>query len=151
MSLNSIKNKLVANCSKCDALCCNAMKFETPTYKKKLGVKCQNLNSQTLKCKIYEKREVKGYQFCSDFDCHGAGQAVTKLFRQLGLDWRNDKKTGKILVEIDPYYYRPTEVSSLVGDFSKAKKYLNWSPEITVEKLIEEMTIHDKNIVNKSI
>ena len=61
-----------------------------------------------------------------------------------------DKKTGKILVEIDPYYYRPTEVSSLVGDFSKAKKYLNWSPEITVEKLIEEMTIHDKNIVNKS-
>ena len=106
MSLNSIKNKLVANCSKCDALCCNAMKFETPTYKKKLGVKCQNLNSQTLKCKIYEKREAKGYQFCYDFDCHGAGQAVTKLFRQLGLDWRNDKKTGKVQFDIFIHTYQ---------------------------------------------
>jgi len=54
-----------------------------------------------------------------------------------------DKKTGKVLVQINPDYYRPAEVESLVGDCSKAKKVLGWKPEYTFEKLVEEMCQYD--------
>ncbi len=54
-----------------------------------------------------------------------------------------DKKTGKVLVQINPDYYRPAEVESLVGDCSKAKKVLSWKPEYTFEKLVEEMCQYD--------
>jgi hypothetical protein len=98
--LNRIKKKLVADCSQCEALCCNAPKFETPDYKKEAGVECKNLNDHTLKCQIYDTRELHGYTFCIKFDCHGAGQAVTKLFRDFGLDWRDNKTIAKIQYDI---------------------------------------------------
>jgi GDPmannose 4,6-dehydratase len=50
-----------------------------------------------------------------------------------------DKNTGKVLVQINPDYYRPAEVESLVGDCTKVKKVLGWKPEYTFEKLVEEM------------
>ncbi|MCX8080960.1 MAG: GDP-mannose 4,6-dehydratase [Bacteroidia bacterium] len=67
------------------------------------------------------------------------------------LEWKDkaekekgiDKKTGKILVEVDPRYYRPAEVDLLVGDYSKAKKLLNWEPRYTVEELCKEMVDSD--------
>jgi hypothetical protein len=107
VSLNRIKNKLVADCSQCDAVCCNTPKFETPDYKKEAGVKCKNLNDQTLKCKIYDTREIHGYTFCTKFDCHGAGQACTKLYRDLGLNWQDIKTIAKIQYDvfIATYHY----------------------------------------------
>ena len=42
-------------------------------------------------------------------------------------------------VEIDPRYFRPTEVDALCGDYSKAKRILGWEPEITFEELVQEM------------
>lgn len=50
-----------------------------------------------------------------------------------------DMKTGKVLVEIDPYYYRPTEVDLLLGDPSKAKQILGWEPKVKFEELIKIM------------
>ena len=50
---------------------------------------------------------------------------------------------GKEVIRIDPYYYRPTEVDLLVGDASKAKEELGWSPEITLDEMIEEMVKAD--------
>ena len=50
-----------------------------------------------------------------------------------------DVTTGKVLVEIDPYYYRPTEVDLLLGDASKAKKVLGWEPKVKFEELIKLM------------
>ena len=46
-------------------------------------------------------------------------------------------------MEIDKKYFRPTEVDLLVGDASKAKKKLGWSPKITVEELVKEMVASD--------
>jgi uncharacterized cysteine cluster protein YcgN (CxxCxxCC family) len=100
MALDRIKEKLVADCSQCDALCCNAPKFETVTYKKEAGVQCKNLDDKTLKCQIYDDREELGYEFCLKFECHGAGQAVTKLFRDLGHNWQDNKTIAKIQYEI---------------------------------------------------
>lgn len=54
-----------------------------------------------------------------------------------------DENTGKELVFVDPKYFRPTEVELLLGDPSKAKEILNWSPKIDIDELIEEMVEHD--------
>ena len=52
-------------------------------------------------------------------------------------------KVGDVLVKVDPRYYRPTEVETLLGDPSKAKTKLGWVPEITVQKMCSEMVKAD--------
>ena len=61
-----------------------------------------------------------------------------------------DSKSGKILVEIDPKYYRPVEVTNLMGDYKKAKKVLNWKPIIKFNKLVKIMVDDDLYIESKS-
>jgi len=56
----------------------------------------------------------------------------------------NDKE----IIKIDKKYFRPTEVETLLGDASKAKKKLNWEPEISFEKLVKEMIDEDLRAVN---
>ena len=55
-----------------------------------------------------------------------------------------DMKTGRIVVEINPKYFRPAEVETLLGDATKAKKELGWEPDYTFDKLVEDMCRHDK-------
>lgn len=50
---------------------------------------------------------------------------------------------GDVLVKIDPRYFRPAEVETLLGDPTKAKEKLGWIPEITLDQMIEEMVAHD--------
>jgi GDPmannose 4,6-dehydratase len=52
-------------------------------------------------------------------------------------------KVGDTLVKVDPRYFRPTEVETLLGDPSKAKKDLGWIPEITAQDMCKEMVEHD--------
>jgi GDPmannose 4,6-dehydratase len=52
-------------------------------------------------------------------------------------------KVGDVIMEIDPHYYRPTEVETLLGDPTKAKEKLGWVPEITLDTMIQEMVAHD--------
>ena len=82
-----------------------------------------------------------------------------KAFDELGIElmWRGkgmeekgiDKKTGKTIIEIDPRYFRPAEVDSLLGDASKARKKLGWAPKISFEKLVKEMVRYDLNEVKR--
>ena len=60
-----------------------------------------------------------------------------------------DKATGKVLVEIDPKYFRPTEVDKLIGDPSKAKKDLGWKAKHTVEELVKEMVASDLKLFER--
>ncbi len=60
-----------------------------------------------------------------------------------------DKKSGKVLVEIDPKYYRPAEVDLLVGDCTKAKQKLGWEAKITVEELCKEMVAADLEVFKR--
>jgi len=63
-----------------------------------------------------------------------------------------DKKTGKIIIEIDPYYFRPTEVDLLVGNISKAKKKLDWEPKTKFEDLVKIMVEADLDLLkNKGV
>jgi GDPmannose 4,6-dehydratase len=59
-----------------------------------------------------------------------------------------NKKTGETIIEIDPRYYRPAEVETLLGDPTKAKNELGWNPnETSFEKLVEIMVKHDMKLV----
>ena len=52
-------------------------------------------------------------------------------------------KVGDVVIKIDPRYFRPTEVETLLGDPSKAKNKLGWVPEITAQEICREMVVHD--------
>jgi GDPmannose 4,6-dehydratase len=59
-------------------------------------------------------------------------------------------KDGDIIIKIDPRYFRPAEVETLLGDPSNAKKKLGWSPEITIEQMISEMMQSDLDEAKKT-
>jgi GDPmannose 4,6-dehydratase len=52
-------------------------------------------------------------------------------------------KVGQVVVRVDPRYFRPTEVETLLGDPSKAKNDLGWVPEITLDEMVQEMVAYD--------
>lgn len=54
-----------------------------------------------------------------------------------------DKKTGKIIIEVDPKYFRPAEVDVLIGNADKAKKKLGWTPKTKFKELVKIMLDHD--------
>ena len=70
---------------------------------------------------------------------------MTKAFQCGGitLEWDGNigkgERTGKVYVEQNAKYFRPTEVDFLCGDASKAKELLGWEPEINLEDLIKQM------------
>ena len=85
---------------------------------------------------------------------HSVREFTTLAFRRAGieLEWQGegveekgiDKATGKILVEVDPKYFRPCEVEQLLGDPTKAKQKLGWNPRKTsFEELINIMVDND--------
>ena len=78
---------------------------------------------------------------------------VEEAFGLCGYDikWRGsgtnevgfDKNSGQVLIEIDPLYYRPAEVDTLVGNFDKAKSQLNWQPKTSFRELVYLMVESD--------
>ncbi|MCL4404044.1 GDP-mannose 4,6-dehydratase [Patescibacteria group bacterium] len=84
---------------------------------------------------------------------HSVREFCEKAFKEAGIEigWVGkgldekgvDKKTGKIVVEIDPRYFRPTEVVSLLGDSSQARQVLHWAPKVTFDALVKEMMAYD--------
>ena len=79
-----------------------------------------------------------------DFVNEVASQLDMKLiWKGKGIEEKAYDSEGKIVVEVDPAYFRPTEVSTLLGDSSKAKKELGWSPKTSFKELVREMTESD--------
>jgi len=67
-----------------------------------------------------------------------------------GIDEKGvNEASGKVLVEVDPRYFRPTEVETLLGDSSKAREKLGWVPEITLEDMVAEMVREDLKIAER--
>lgn len=58
-------------------------------------------------------------------------------------------KPGSIIISIDPNYFRPTEVATLLGDASRARKELGWTPKITLKEMVHEMMEHDLRLACK--
>jgi len=60
-----------------------------------------------------------------------------------------DEESGKLIIEVDPRYFRATEVENLLGDPSKAQKKLGWKPKISFEDMVYEMMSNDLNIAKR--
>jgi len=92
---------------------------------------------------------------------HSVREFCELAFKELdiGLNWQGqglkekglDKKTNKIIIEIDPRYFRPIEVHSLLGDASKAKEVLGWQPKISFQDLVKEMVVADLEEAKKDV
>lgn len=84
---------------------------------------------------------------------------ITMAFKETGitLKWEGkgidekgiDTETGKVLVEIDPRYFRPAEVELLIGDPTKAYKALGWKPKVQLPELVKMMVENDLNLAKK--
>jgi GDPmannose 4,6-dehydratase len=76
-------------------------------------------------------------------------RGFTILWRGHGIKEEGyDKATGKVLIRINPSYFRPTEVDTLLGNSSKARKQLGWKPEISFEELVSRMVEYDAPQIN---
>ena len=90
---------------------------------------------------------------------HTVRQFVEEAFKTINIEiqWTGkgidevgiNKKNGKILIKINPEYYRPAEVDVLLGDYSKAKKQLGWEPEIDFKTLVKEMVSMELKVINQ--
>lgn len=84
---------------------------------------------------------------------------VELAFGEVGieLEWEGEglnerginKKTGKIVVDTNPQFYRPADVEHLIGDYSKAKSKLGWEPTVALEELVRIMVKHDLETLRK--
>ncbi|MDP1747320.1 MAG: GDP-mannose 4,6-dehydratase [Bacteroidota bacterium] len=75
---------------------------------------------------------------------------ITLKWEGKGVDEKGtDVATGNLIVEIDPRYFRPTEVELLIGDASKAKKDFGWEPKYTLEQLVKEMVESDVKLFER--
>ena len=88
---------------------------------------------------------------------HSVREFVELAFGYCGieLDWQGsgldekgvDKSKGRVLVDVHPKYFRPTEVDNLMGDFTKARTQLGWFPKTSFNELVEMMVKHDLRLV----
>ncbi|MEK0083066.1 GDP-mannose 4,6-dehydratase [Benzoatithermus flavus] len=86
-------------------------------------------------------------------EAHSVREFVERAFAAVGREivWKGrgveekgiDRRTGKLLVEIDPRYFRPLEVDHLLGDPSKAQRELGWKHTTSFEELVREMVLAD--------
>ena len=86
-------------------------------------------------------------------ESHSVKEFIEEAFKIKGFEikWKGegineigyDTKTGKELIFISEKYFRPSEVDELLGDYSKAKKELGWTPKYTFKQLVEEMVLKE--------
>jgi GDPmannose 4,6-dehydratase len=92
-------------------------------------------------------------------EAHSVREFVERAFAEIGIEiaWRGsgvaeqglDVKTGRVLVEIDPEYFRPTEVDFLLGDATKARTKLGWVHTTSFADLVKEMVASDLVLMKK--
>ena len=102
--------------------------------------------------KILQYKKPDDYVLATN-EFHSVREFIEKAFflKGFNIKWKGegldeigyDSKTNKELIFIDKKYFRPCEVDELLGDYSKAKKILNWEPKISFEQLVKEMVEFD--------
>lgn len=91
-------------------------------------------------------------------ETHTVREFIELVYKELGMDieWHGtgeneygiDVNTGKVVVKVDPRYFRPTEVDLLLGNPAKAKKQLHWEPTTTFHELIKIMVAADMELLS---
>ena len=101
---------------------------------------------------ILQQQEPDDYVLATG-ESHSVREFVEKAFAHIGISlvWRGsgaeekgiEKTTGEVLVEVDPRYFRPTEVDQLLGDPSKARRKLGWQHKMGFDQLVRDMVEAD--------
>ncbi len=89
----------------------------------------------------FVKRSAKCLGLQLEFEGAGINE-VAKVVAITG-DANKSVKVGDVIVQVDPTYFRPTEVDTLLGDPAKARSQLGWQPRISLDQMIEEMVVED--------
>jgi len=94
-------------------------------------------------------------------ETHTVREFIEIAAKRLGMDikWRGkgvkeegvDLNTGNVIIKIDPYYFRPTEVDLLIGDYAKAKRIMDWEPSVKFQELVEIMVDADLETQKRNI
>lgn len=95
-------------------------------------------------------------------ESYSVREFLEKAFEKVGIKIKSNGKegineeytrtdTGKVVVKVDPKYFRPTELNYLRGDSSKARKVLGWKPKIKFDELVEDMIKSDWNELKKEL
>ncbi len=102
-------------------------------------------------------------------EAHSVREFVELAFKEVGIEieWRGEGidekgvvshingdlelKKGDVIIEVDPRYFRPTEVDFLLGDASKARKHLGWRPKHTFKELVRDMVQSDLELARKEL
>lgn len=92
---------------------------------------------------------------------HSVREFVTLVAQELGMSLRwegcgvnekaYDEKSGRVVVAVDPKYFRPAEVDTLLGDASRARVDLGWQPKISFAKLVKEMVVRDLALAERDV
>lgn len=77
-------------------------------------------------------------------ESHSVREFLDEAFEYLGMDWRK-------YVDVNPYYFRPSELDFLMGDMSKAKRVLKWEPRVSFEELVRMMVDSDMRLVKEGM
>jgi GDPmannose 4,6-dehydratase len=105
------------------------------------------------------QRDIPDDYVCATGETHTIREFCFKAFKEVGIYLRFqgskeeeigfDDNTGKVLIRIDPKYFRPSEVDLLLGDASKAKNILGWEPKVKFEELVRIMVQADLELAAK--
>ena len=108
--------------------------------------------------RILQQSEPDDYVLATG-EAHSVREFVEIAFGKIGrqIEWKGkgvdeegvDARTGKVLVAVDPRYFRPTEVDFLLGDASKARRKLGWAPKVTFTELVDEMITSDLEVIKR--
>jgi GDPmannose 4,6-dehydratase len=91
---------------------------------------------------------VKAFEYAGvELEFRGEGLEEKGIVKSVDRRWGSVLKPGEIVVEIDPKYFRPTEVEWLQADITKAKQRLGWEPRVTFEELVKIMVDYDLKLV----
>jgi GDPmannose 4,6-dehydratase len=96
---------------------------------------------------------------CATGETHEIREFCFKAFREVGIyikfegtginEYAFDDATGKVLIRIDPRYFRPAEVDLLLGNAAKAEEILGWKPKVKFDELVKIMTLADWDLAKK--
>lgn len=109
---------------------------------------------------MLQQKEPEDYVIATG-EMHSVREFTELAFKELGINivWEGkgseevglDASTGKVLIAIDPRYYRPTEVDLLIGDPTKAREKLGWEPKVKLAELVKIMIKSDEKSVLKNL
>ena len=78
-----------------------------------------------------------------ELEFKGSGEFEEGVVARISGDKAPGVKVGDVIIKVDPKYFRPAEVETLLGDPAKAKRILGWEPSVTVQEMCSEMIKED--------